>query len=136
MKTAIAAIVILLAGLLAGCLSPGKDFASEVYEQVVPTPDVAPPSPEDFTVAVNVIERSCNGSSGCNVRYKIYPDYTGVKQPDTAEFTVVYQVAGCDDEKRASFEMRGERWNAGLVDWDYCISPYGEISAQVIQVLP
>ncbi|AAN12703.1 hypothetical protein LITTLEE_57 [Mycobacterium phage LittleE] len=97
--------------------------------------EIIPPDPEDFYIGVNVIERQCYGSAGCNVRFKIDPRYNGPTLPETATFTVVFEVVGCDDGTVASFDIRGDKWRQDGLDWDYCSSPTGQLSARVLQVV-
>ncbi|AEK08118.1 hypothetical protein SEA_EJIMIX_57 [Mycobacterium phage Ejimix] len=92
------------------------------------------PVPGDFQVGVNVIERQCYGSAGCNVRFKIDPRYNGPILPETMRFTVVYEVLGCDDGKVGNFDMVGDKWSQ-LGDWEYCSTPDGQLSARVVQVV-
>lgn len=123
-------ILLALPLIAAGCALPvgGRALAPTVS-------DVPPPTPDDFVIAVNIIEKNCFGSYGCNVRFKIMPVYNGPHQPDDNRFTVVYAVMGCEDEKQASFEMGGGKWNPGVLDWDYCTTSTGQLTAHVIRVL-
>lgn len=112
----------------------GKALGTASVSPVVES-SAAPPTPADFTIGINIIEKSCFGDYGCNLRYKIAPNYTGATQPDAAQYTVVYAVSGCEGDKQASFEMKGDKWRTGALDWDYCTSPTGSLTASVIQVL-
>lgn len=94
------------------------------------------PDPSDFDIEVLVIERSCFGSYGCNVRYQINPVYTGAGELPDKRFTVVYQVSGCKDTKESSFKASASGWDSGVLDWDFCTSPDGELSAQATSVIP
>lgn len=126
--------------MLAGCVMPntGKPLstgASGFGIRTTTTVPFTPPQPSDFRIDVNIIEKSCYGDYGCNVKYKILPHYLGAPLPDTARFTVVYEVEGCDSAKQANFEVTGTKWNVGAPDWDYCTSPTGSVSARPIQIL-
>jgi hypothetical protein len=67
------------------------------------------PSPSDFTIGVKVLEKKCFGSAGCNVSYRIEPQYTGVRSLDGNTFIVIYEVTGGEDGPQINnFEVGGD----------------------------
>lgn len=69
------------------------------------------PQPADFEIAIVETERSCFGSAGCNITYRIEAAYVGerpMRQP--ARYTVVYEVRGGDDLQTKNFEVRGDQY--------------------------
>ncbi len=77
--------------------------ASSTYSRI-PAPL---PSPSDFTIGVKVLEKKCIGSAGCNVSYRIEPQYTGLRSLDGNTFIVIYEVTGGEDGPQINnFEVR------------------------------
>lgn len=74
-----------------------------------PTTTVAPepvkPTPEQFTIAVKVIEKKCFGSAGCLITYTIDPQYIGTSPLPEETITVVYEVLGGDDPQTNRFKV-------------------------------
>ena len=66
------------------------------------------PQPADFQIGIVETERSCFGSAGCNITYRIDVTYVGAQPIDSsASYTVVYEVHGGDDLQTKNFEIRG-----------------------------
>lgn len=65
------------------------------------------PTPADFTIEIIELERSCFGSAGCNIVYRINPSYIGppVSGADSKTYTVIYEVQGGDSPKTANFKI-------------------------------
>lgn len=84
----------------------GRSTATVTAPPSTTTQHFTLPAPSDFTIDVQIIEKSCYGSYGCNVRYKIEPHYIGTQPipiPSSTVFTVVYAVDGCEHEKPIHF---------------------------------
>jgi hypothetical protein len=111
-----------MAILGSACAGPPKVIdaapAGSVTTYVAPTTTTPPttvgaytPTPADFQIEIIETERSCFGSAGCNVGYKINPTYTGAQHADPKRtFTVIYEITGGDDPKTANFTLTGEKW--------------------------
>lgn len=84
------------------------------------TTTAAPYTPvaTDFKIEVIELERSCFGSAGCNVSYRINPTYVGA-QPSTStgKLTVLYTINGADSPKTGSFTIQGDQ--ARYMEEDY-----------------
>lgn len=59
-----------------------------------------PPAPvelsrDDFKVGIKILEKKCFGSAGCNVSFRIVPEYVGVwPLPETGTVEITYEVKG------------------------------------------
>ena len=92
------------------------------------------PTPADFRIEVVETERSCFGSAGCNVRFRINPTYIGATPPDVLKsFTVVYEIRGADDPQTGSFTLSNGQVSSSE---DYVgVPPGSTLSAVVVRVL-
>lgn len=54
------------------------------------------PTADDFSVALSVKERKCFGSAGCNVTYRVEPNYNAVQTPE-GTWEITYEVRGIED---------------------------------------
>ena len=129
------AVLVLLAGgavLAAGLVRHGSPLAgshpSPAWSPIdwgkqtpaAPAP-VALPKTTDFTLAVKVLKKSCFGSAGCNITYRIDPTYNGAPFPSGVKFEVVYQVNGGQDPQINHFTIGagdgpGNSWQASVQD--------------------
>jgi hypothetical protein len=93
------------------------------------------PTPADFTVEVIELERSCYGSAGCNVTYKVAPTYIGPADPDPNKaYTVTYEVHGGDSGETGNFTLKGDA--AKVKTQDYISTPPNPtLTAQVTRVI-
>jgi hypothetical protein len=60
-----------------------------------PTPVV--PKAEDFTLTVKTLEKTCFGSAGCSITYRIDVGYDGPTLDPSNTYEVVYEVRGGED---------------------------------------
>lgn len=74
------------------------------YPAPAPTSTYSAPvaTPSDFTLDVVILSKSCFGSAGCNVTYRITP-HADASCPSTC--TVTYEVIGGEDSQIDSFTM-------------------------------
>jgi hypothetical protein len=83
----------------------GADAPAVVNEQ----PKYAAPTAADFKIGVKILERKCFGSAGCNVTFRITPDYTGAALDPSITWLVTYEVHGVEDGPQInSFEVTGD----------------------------
>jgi hypothetical protein len=103
------------------------------------TPEPQPttePAPADFVLSVTTLERTCFGSAGCNVTYRLVPGYVGPGLTDGQSFTVVYEVAGGEDGPQInSFTMRGTNIEYDSEESLQTTSPKAVLTAKVTEVL-
>lgn len=88
-----------------------------------PAPVVLPKA-TDFTLAVKVLKKSCFGSAGCNLTYRIDPTYSGAPFPAGVRFEVVYQVNGGADPQVNRFTIGagdgpGNSWSASVQEEEF-----------------
>ncbi len=106
--------VILGAGLVLACGSKSAD--DPLPQGGVTAGTSAPaaakgPRPEDFKLAVRITDKQCFGNAGCNVTYKVVPDYNGpalgegawevtfrVKGPEAGAEIGSFTVSACPDD--------------------------------------
>lgn len=63
-----------------------------------PEPEPELPDPSDVKIRVKVLEKECFGSAGCNLTYRIEPEYTGTATlPDDRTISIIYEVRGGED---------------------------------------
>ena len=105
--------VVIIAGFFLACASAPKTDPPTSAPGTYLTP-VAPttaatyvPTPADFTIEIVELSRSCFGSAGCNITYKINPTYSGQPTDPTVTYTVVYSIAGASGDKSDNFTMKG-----------------------------
>jgi hypothetical protein len=60
-----------------------------------------PPTPTSFTLTVTILTQECFGSAGCDLTYRVTPQYTG--PPTSGQWTITYTVAGTEDPTVGSF---------------------------------
>lgn len=61
----------------------------------------------NFKVTVKVTKKSCFGSAGCNIEFRISPKYTGTLDPSKT-YEVTYEVSGVEDgPKINTFQLTG-----------------------------
>lgn len=73
-------------------------------------PDYATPTPADFKVTVKILERECFGSAGCNLSYRIDPQYSGAPLDPSVTWLVTYEVHGVEDGPIINtFEVTGDQ---------------------------
>jgi hypothetical protein len=77
-------------------------------EQPTDEPAGFKPKKSDFKIGIKILKKQCFGSAGCNVTFRIKPDYVGSqKLPDTGTIEVTYRVSGAEDPIENTFEITG-----------------------------
>jgi len=86
------------------------DWAENDCDSVADQLDVQfRPSKKDFEITVKVREKKCFGSAGCNVTYRIDPEYVGDDDfPDTGETEVMYAIKGAEEPIENYFTVDSE----------------------------
>lgn len=134
------AIVGMLAGAVAGAIylvtqgSRTEAIPTPVREALA-TPTASMPTPDEFTVTVDVTEHRCPTPQNCTYLYSIRPDYHGMHPLPEQPFTVEYQVIGGHQPQPGSFEVsNGEARTLRNVAVDG--PPDARLRAKVIRVAP
>jgi hypothetical protein len=110
------AFFILLQFTLAKCATDGtqrNDNATPVAAPVevssaVITPEEYTPVTTDFKASIAILEKKCFGSAGCNVGYRVVPEYLGLALTDAQSFTVTYTIKGGEDLIEGNFTITGD----------------------------
>lgn len=93
------------------------------------------PVPADFALAVKVLEKSCFGSAGCNITYRIDVTYTAAVPLDpTVTYEVIYEVKGGDDPKVGTLTVKGDQVRREERDLIQTPSSKSELTAVVTSV--
>ena len=110
--------------LIAGCTAPGTVHTAEEPSPSpsatsaatptptpTPTPTLAiPTAVQLFQITVDVMEKKCFGSAGCNVTYRIEPSYSGIiPLPESGEYEITYEVASDEETVTNTFTMTGTK---------------------------
>jgi hypothetical protein len=73
-----------------------------------PAPVEPPPAtvgPKNFKVGVKILKKQCFGEAGCNVTYKIKPEWAGPGEYPGGDAVVTYEVSGLEDEAISTFTV-------------------------------
>lgn len=66
----------------------------------------------DFVLKVNVLEKSCFGSAGCNVTYRMDVAYTGAVALDPhITYEITFEVKGTKDQKIGTLTVTGTEFH-------------------------
>jgi hypothetical protein len=117
--TVLGAVMLLLGAWVSTAIIYGIGSAVDEAAKSLPTPAVgtrdaplpslheettAPPAPSftpgpaDFRLSLKTLKKTCFGSAGCNVTYRIQPTYIGTETLEPgAEYEVTYEVRGGED---------------------------------------
>jgi hypothetical protein len=93
------------------------------------------PVPADFQIGIVETSRSCFGTAGCSIDYRIDVTYIGAQAMKTgAAYTVVYDVLGGESVKTDNFEITGSQYTAG--EGFISTPPNPILTATATKVLP
>lgn len=69
------------------------------------------PTPDDFSVELTVKDRECFGSAGCNVTYRVKPNYSALETPEET-WEITYEVRGIEDGPQIeTFTLDGDEFS-------------------------
>ena len=71
--------------------------AATTPETTQPPATSAEPTAKDFRLGVKILEKSCFGSAGCNITYRVEVAYDGPTLDPGRTYEVLYEVRGGDD---------------------------------------
>ena len=87
-----------------GGSEPTDEATDEPSEE--PTKAAWNPKPKDFKIGIKILTKECFGSAGCNITYRIKPEYVGSQAfPDSGTTEVTYEVTGGEDTITNTFEI-------------------------------
>lgn len=88
--------------------------ADPVVDEPTPEPEPEPvgyePAADDFTLNIVELEKSCFGSAGCNVTYRIEVGYDGEPLDPDVTYEVTYEIEGGDDIKINTLTVIGDQY--------------------------
>lgn len=93
------------------------------------------PKPGDFSVTALVLKRDCFGSAGCNVQYRINPQYKGQPLSDSQSFTVTYTVKGGSDPQEGNFTLIGGKATYSEMEFIQTSSASAKLTITVTSVI-
>ena len=106
--------------ILAGCSSGAGDGSSTVTVTKTVGGDepvseaqgeggsTVTPKPSDFTLKLKILSKQCYEGAGCNVEFRVVPEYRGEDLPGEQTTEVTYKVSGTDSTYTNTFTMKGE----------------------------
>jgi hypothetical protein len=78
-----------------------------VAPETTEAPTFGKPKLTDFKLAVKTLKKSCFGSAGCNITYRVVVTYKGPALDPATDYTVTYAVKGGDDPQTNTFTVTG-----------------------------
>jgi hypothetical protein len=70
------------------------------------------PKATDFKLTVKILEKSCYGSAGCNVTYRIALEQVSAAEFDPSkEYDVTYEVRGTEGGKINTLKVTGTQYS-------------------------
>jgi hypothetical protein len=102
-------VVVSIVGTVTGILTPeeaatqdqGNTYVPPAsYENTapsVPEPEYYQPLATDFALSVKVLEKTCYGSAGCNLSYRVKVGYGGEPLDPSKTYELTYEVRGGED---------------------------------------
>lgn len=117
--------------------APAAEPAAAEKTTAPPPADDYTPKPADFRVSLSVTEKQCFGSAGCNITYRIKPEYVGTNPvPEGKTYTITYQVDGGEDgPKINSFTLENGTATYDQEELVSVKSAKAKLSAKVTSVL-
>jgi hypothetical protein len=94
------------------------------------------PKKSDFEIGINILEKTCFGSTGCSIIYRIEPKYVGNQEvPDDGTIEVSYRVTGDESGPRQNtFEIVGGQAEFDQEEFAGTRSSGTVLKAKVIEV--
>jgi hypothetical protein len=100
-----------------------------------PEPAYYEPTPEDYLLTIKVLEQSCFGSAGCNVRFRIEVTSLYIDEVDpTATYELTYEIQGGEDTRINTLEITGDRYSVDEQEMVSTPSEDTELVAVVTEV--
>ena len=94
------------------------------------------PQKSDFEIGIKILEKTCFGSTGCSIIYRIEPKYVGTQElPDDVTIEVSYRVTGDESGPRQNtFEIVGGQAEFDQEEFAGTRSSGTVLKAKVIEV--
>jgi hypothetical protein len=88
---------------------PATTAATRPETTQPPLATIAEPTGKDFRLGIKILEKSCFGSAGCNITYRIEVAYDGPTLDPDRTYEVIYEVRGGDDGPKINTPDCGRR---------------------------
>jgi hypothetical protein len=86
----------------------GAEPSDQPTEEPTQEPTGFTPHKSDFKIGIKTLKKTCFGSAGCNVTFRINPEYVGSQElPDEGVIEVTYKVTGAEDPIENTFTIEG-----------------------------
>ena len=115
--SAVTAMVLGLSLIACGAGSASKDgepiqVGGNSAQAPAPKASYHVPVAADFTLEVKVLDKSCFGSAGCNITYRVDATYNADSGPMNPSITyeLTYELQGTKDPKVATMRVTGDKY--------------------------
>lgn len=99
-------------------------------------PTYAVPNAADFKVTVKILEKQCFGSAGCNITYRISPNYLGAPLDPSVTWLVTYEVSGVEDGPQVNtFEVTGDEARFDAEETASTATSKAKLTVKVTEIL-
>jgi hypothetical protein len=94
------------------------------------------PKKSDFEIGIKILDKTCFGSTGCSISYRIKPKYVGTQElPDEGTIEVSYRVTGDESGPRQNtFQIVGGQTEFDQEEFAGTRSSGTLLKAKVIEV--
>lgn len=76
-----------------------------------PKPSYHAPAASDFQLEIKILEKSCFGSAGCNITYRVDMVYRGAGPLNpNVTYEVTYEIRGAEDPKISTMTVTGDQY--------------------------
>lgn len=139
--TGAAIVILVLAGvLLTNTLKPtakAQPSPSLVWpvSSTRPKPNYYQPEVADFELRVKILEKSCFGSAGCLISYRVELEYNGDGTFDPAvTYEITYEVKGGTDQQINTIDLTGTSYGTEKSRSIRTKSSKDELTAVVVSI--
>lgn len=95
------------------------------------------PVPTDFQITPTILSKSCFGSAGCNITFRIAVNYVGAHTPDPSKsYTITYDVTGGEQPMTNNFTLKGDQITYRPQEIIQTASDADTLTITATQVLP
>lgn len=140
-RVAAAAAALVLMGGAVSCATPSTPGIGHVASPAAAPTDTPTESPSayqptkgDFTLKVKILSQECFGEAGCNITFRIKPEYTGPPLDPDVTYEVTYEVSGTQDPMSNTFTITGDQASVEQEELAQTTSASIELRAHVTDV--
>lgn len=117
-------------------LGSTETSSSSTTEETSQTPTYHVPVKKDFTLKVKVLSKSCFGTAGCNLTFRVTLAYNKAAGPldPSKTYDVTYVLKGTEDPKSDTIEVTGDQYAQPSDDFTSTKSSATKVTALVTEV--